>query len=139
MKKFTSLLLIALLAGMLQSCCSLGGLAGCCNKSGKIVKVGCENKNYVDQEVTRYKTVKRLVYPTGKGSKGGVPYEVDEQVAYTDTVRVEVKGAVCGSTYCPANDDCGIVSPAVLKRASAQGWSGEPHIGLIPTMKVLAD
>jgi hypothetical protein len=34
---------------------------------------------------------------------------------------------------------CGTVSPAVLKRATAQNGTGEPHIGTIPTMKVLAE
>ncbi len=42
-----------------------------------------------------------------------------------------------GSTYCPKPSCCDIISPAVLKRAAAQGGTGEPHIGTIPTMKIL--
>ncbi|MGC6464846.1 MAG: hypothetical protein ACON38_03990 [Akkermansiaceae bacterium] len=40
--------------------------------------------------------------------------------------------------YNPSPGCCDVVSKAVLKRATAQGGTGEPHIGTIPTMKVLA-
>ena len=43
----------------------------------------------------------------------------------------------CGSSFHPVPGRCGKVNPKVLSRASAQA-SGEPHIGLIPTMKDLA-
>ena len=49
-----------------------------------------------------------------------------------------IKCAKCGSWYHPDSGCCGTVGPEVLKRATAQGGTGEPHIGLIPTMKVLA-
>lgn len=44
----------------------------------------------------------------------------------------------CLSFFCPQPDCCGGVSKEVLRRATAQGGTGEPHIGLIPTMKTLA-
>jgi hypothetical protein len=44
----------------------------------------------------------------------------------------------CYSKFCPKPDCCGTVSNAVLSRASMQGASGEPQLGLIPTMKTLA-
>jgi hypothetical protein len=44
----------------------------------------------------------------------------------------------CTSRYCPKPDCCDTVSKNVISRATMQGGSGEPHIGLIPTMKVLA-
>lgn len=132
MKKLLPLLFLGLVATILPSCCGLGG----CAKKGKIVNVGCENDTYSTKEVTKYKIVKRMVDP---GPKGGPPYEVEEKVAYTETVKVKNKCGTCGSSYCPSTGCCDIISNAVLKRATAQGGTGEPHIGLIPTMKVLAD
>jgi len=131
MKKLLPLLLLGLVATVLPSCCALGK----CAKSGKFVHAGCENDTYTEEEVTKYKTVKRMVHP---GTKNGIPYEVEEKVAYTETIRVKEKCATCGSKFNPADSACGVISPAVLKRATAQHGSGEPFIGTIPTMKVLA-
>lgn len=86
--------------------------------------------------MTKYKIVKRLVDP---GPKGGQPYEVEEKVAYTETVKVKADCGKCGSSYCPKSKCCDILSDAVLKRVTAQNGTGEPHIGLVPTMQVLAD
>ncbi|MEJ6728989.1 MAG: hypothetical protein QNK83_07475 [Akkermansiaceae bacterium] len=33
---------------------------------------------------------------------------------------------------------CGFGGKSVLRRATAQNGTGEPHIGTIPTMKILA-
>jgi len=120
MKKLIPILILGLIATLLPSCCGLGG---------------CNKENYTTKEVTKYKTVKREVNP---GPKGGIPYEVEEKVAYTETVKVKLDCGKCGSSYCPSPGCCGTVGSAVLKRATAQGGSGEPHIGTIPTMKVLA-
>lgn len=132
MKKLLPLLLLGLVAAVLPSCCALGGK---CAKSGKIAHVGCENDTYSEKEITKYKTVKRMVHP---GTKNGIPYEVEEKVAYTETIKVKDDCGTCGSTFSPADGCCGVISPAVLKRATAQTGSGEPFIGTIPTMKVLA-
>ncbi|MDF1713547.1 MAG: hypothetical protein P1U90_15010 [Akkermansiaceae bacterium] len=132
MKKLIPLLFLGLIATLLPSCCGFGG----CKQLGRIDRSGCENQAYTTQKVTKYKTVKRMVDP---GTKGGIPYEAEEKVAYTETVKVKAKCGACGSTYCPAPGCCGTVSPAVLKRATAQNGTGEPHIGTIPTMKVLAE
>lgn len=132
MKKLIPFLFLGLLATLLPSCCGLGG----CAQNGKIENVGCENQAYTTQEVTKYRIVKRMVNP---GTKGGIPYEVEEKVAYTETVKVKADCGTCGSSYCPTPQCCDVISPAVLKRATAQGGTGEPHIGTIPTMKVLAE
>ena len=121
MKKVFPLLALALITTLLPSCCGL---------------FNERQANYVDQEVTKYKTVKRMVNP---GTKGGMPYEVEEKVAYTETERIKAECGKCGSCYDPRTGCCDTISPAVLKRATAQNGTGEPHIGLIPTMKVLAD
>ena len=44
----------------------------------------------------------------------------------------------CLSSYCPKPGCCGTVGQNVLSRATMQGGTGEPHLGLIPTMKTLA-
>ncbi|MGJ8697466.1 MAG: hypothetical protein ACSHYF_14205 [Verrucomicrobiaceae bacterium] len=132
MKKIASLLALGFAALVLSSCCGLVG-GGC---GGGITHVGCEGDCLVDKKVTKYKNVTRTVDP---GTKGGTPYEVTEQIAYETTVREKVNCQACGSIYCPSPGCCDTVSKAVLRRATAQGSSGEPHIGQIPTMKILAE
>ena len=124
MKKLLPLLFLGLIATLLPSCCGILP----CN--------GDNSQRYTTKEVTKYKTVKRMVDP---GTKGGMPYEVEEKVAYTETVKVKADCGKCGSSYCPDPTCCDILSNEVLKRATAQNGTGEPHIGLIPTMKVLAE
>lgn len=62
-----------------------------------------------------------------------------ESISAAPVVKVTKQGCrKCGSSFCAKPGCCGTVSKAVLARATAQGGSGEPHIGLIPTMKTLA-
>lgn len=123
MKKTLQLLALGLMATIMSSCCAL--------PFGNH-----ENDTYVSQKIVKYKTVTRLVDP---GTKGGIPYEIEEQIPYEEEVQVRVRDCrSCGSSYCPATGKCGVISKAVLRRATAQGGTGEPHIGLIPTMKILA-
>jgi len=148
MKSFVKLTSLAFISLLFSSCCGLG-IGNLCDKGGSstgcgscktkntIAKAECENNAYEERIVTKYKTVKRTINPGSKSGKGGIPYEIDEQVAYQVTERVPVE-TTCGSKYCPDDQPCGVISQAVLKRATAQGASGEPHIGTIPTMKVLA-
>ncbi|MGJ8672824.1 hypothetical protein [Rubritalea sp.] len=44
----------------------------------------------------------------------------------------------CLSSFCPKPDCCGSIGENVLSRATMQGGTGEPQLGLIPTMKTLA-
>lgn len=44
----------------------------------------------------------------------------------------------CLSVYCPKPGCCGTVGKGVFARATMQGGTGEPQLGLIPTMKTLA-
>ena len=137
MKSIAQLLGLAFLALVFSSCCGVP-FAGC-GKCEKTAHAGCENDYYITKKVTKYKESKRTVYPSGKGGKGGVPYEVTDRIPYEVEVKEAAKCGYCGSTYCPEPACCDIVSKAVLKRATAQGGTGEPHIGTIPTMKVLAE
>lgn len=73
----------------------------------------------------------KVLVSESTGAKGGM-------VTVEKTVKVKHECTKCGSFYCPKPDCCGIVPNSVLSRATAQGGTGEPHIGLIPTMKTLA-
>ncbi len=130
MKKIAYILALGFTALFLSSCCGLG-LGGC---GGGIVDVRKDDCT-VSQTVTKYKTVTRTVTPT---SKGGLPYEVSEKVAYQVTEDVPKPCLACGSIYRATPDCCGTVGQSVLKRATGQNGTGEPHIGTIPTMKILA-
>lgn len=65
------------------------------------------------------------------GAKSGL-VSVERKVPVTHECRK------CGSWFCPKPECCGITNRSVLSRATGQSGSGEPHIGLIPTMKTLA-
>ncbi len=85
-----------------------------------------------------YDTVTREV--AVPGSKGGMVETVEERVPRYKTVtkRVRIPCGQCTRYYCPKKDCCGTTSESTLKMASAQGSSGSPNIGLIPTMKPIA-
>ena len=117
MKTTIQLFALALLSLSFSSCCSL---------------LPCGGSLTAKKEVTTYKESQRTVY-TDKSS-----YDVTVRVPVTKTKRVRFHCFRCGSSFCPKPQCCGIVSPKVLARATTQGGTGEPHIGLIPTMKDLA-
>ncbi|MGB0776017.1 MAG: hypothetical protein ACPG32_04005 [Akkermansiaceae bacterium] len=118
MKTTIQLLALAALALISSSCCGL---------------LPCGSSLSAQKEVTTYSETSRTVY-TGKSS-----HEVTDRVPHTKTVRVSHCCNKCGSSFCPKPQCCGIVSKSVLARATAQGGTGEPQIGLIPTMKTLAE
>jgi len=123
MKSIAHLIGLSLISLFFSSCCF----------------INCDKGAFKEVSETKYKTVKKVV-SSGDGAKGGVAYSTEEQVPYTVTKKVKVdKCGDCNTTFCPRNGCCGTVGEAVLTRATAQGASGEPHIGLIPTMKVLAE
>lgn len=74
----------------------------------------------------------------GGMSKGGMVAQ--PAPASTPVVAVQPKHSCtqCGSWFCAKPDCCDVISNEVLSRATAQGGTGEPQIGLIPTMKTLA-
>jgi hypothetical protein len=81
------------------------------------------------------------VYETvATGSKDGMTQTVERRVARTKTIvkKYRVPCTGCVRRYCPEKDCCGTTAQSVLVMASAQGSSGSPNIGLIPTMKVIA-
>lgn len=120
MKTTIQLLALAAISLMFSSCCGL---------------LPCGGSLSAEKETTTYKETQREVYG-GKGAKGS-SYMVTDRVPVTTTETVKHCCNKCGSWYCPKPQCCGIVSKSVLARATAQGGTGEPHIGLIPTMKDL--
>jgi hypothetical protein len=115
--KFISLSVCGL---FFASCCGIDNNFSC---GSKITK----------KTVTTYKEEVQTVDP---GGKGGMPYTTIVKVPVTETVSVKEK-AVCTDEYCPRPDPCGTLSNEVISRATVQGGTGEPMLGLIPTMKSL--
>ena len=74
---------------------------------------------------------KKILVTEYTGEKGGM-------VTTERTEKVKHYCCKCGSSYCPRPQCCGIVNNSVLARATGQSGTGEPPIGLIPTMKTLA-
>jgi hypothetical protein len=74
---------------------------------------------------------KKILVTEYTGEKGGM-------VTTERTEKVKHYCCKCGSSYCPKPQCCGIVNNSVLARATGQSGTGEPPIGLIPTMKTLA-
>jgi len=116
MKTAFKFLALSILGFMMASCCG--------------VNDGYTTKT---KKVTTYKEVVRTINP---GTKGGMPYTKVERIPVVSYEKVKVK-CVCGDNFCPEPECCGVISKQVLSRATVQGGTGEPHIGLIPTMKPL--
>jgi len=75
----------------------------------------------------------------GSAKEGLRTETIIDQVAVTQTVDEKISCTKCMSTYCPSKGCCGTTGKEVIRRATAQGGTGNPHIGLIPTMKSLAE
>ena len=96
---------------------------------------GCSSKKYVEIEEVEW--IEEEVIAEA-GAKGGTGETVKVRRPVVKTVRKAVKCTPSFSWYSVDSDCGGTVSSRVLKRATGQGSSGEPHVGLIPTMKELA-
>lgn len=111
---------------------ALFSLSSCCTW------FSCGAGKSVSKEVTVVKNVERQV-SVGSAKEGLRTETVVDQVASTETVEVKQSCGKCLSTYCPTKGCCGTTSEVVIKRATAQGGTGNPHIGLVPTMKSLVE
>jgi len=75
-------------------------------------------------------------------AKGGNVYEtVEKKVPRTKTVtrKTRVPCGSCVRYYWLRNGCCGTTGESTRKMATAQPATGSPHIGLIPTMRPLAE
>ncbi len=75
-----------------------------------------------------------------KSGKGGMTQTIEKRVPRYKTVtkKVPVLRTACLRFYCPEKEACGTTADSTLKLSSAQGSSGSPNLGLIPTMKPIA-
>lgn len=134
MKKLLSLLTLAALSMGFSSCCSMFGLptssAGYRTETKQVKTCG-------------YDIVTEQVYTAGdsKSGKGGMVETIEKKVPRYKTVtkKVRIPCPDCTRFYCPKKDCCGTTSESTMKMATAQGPVGSPHIGLIPTMRKLAE
>ncbi len=146
MKQIALTLMSVIAALVFTSCC--GSPFSLCDKNVDIKNCsscvkkqtfphqGCEGQRYIEKQVTEY--VEEQIVVEGKDSKGGMTTNtITVKRPVVKTIREEVDCGDCGSKFCPTPDCCGIVPVSVLSRATAQGGTGEPHLGTIPTMKVL--
>ena len=116
MKTAVKLFTLALLSFAFSSCCGLGPCGSAAGTTEKIV-------GYDTKEV-----------PIA-GSKNGLTKTQKTPIVET----VDVPCPKCSYTYCPKRGCCGTLSKQYIARKSAQGFNGAPNIGLIPTMKKLAE
>jgi hypothetical protein len=133
MKNLALLLSLAAVSLGFSSCCSMFGLPA-------------QNAGY-RTETRQVKTcgydivTEEIVTPgDAKSGKGGMVQTIEKKVPRYKTVTCKVR-IPCGSCtrfYCPEKDCCGTTSQSTMRLATAQGATGSPHIGLIPTMKPLA-
>ncbi len=134
MKKILCLLSLVALSLGFSSCCSMFGKAA----------YGAGYRTETKQvKLCGYDTVTEEVYVAGdsKSGTGGMTQTVEKRVPRYETVttKVRIPCSDCTRYYCPEKDCCGTTSESTIKMATAQGPVGSPHIGLIPTMKKLAE
>lgn len=95
------------------------------------------------QVVDGYDTIQEEVQSSSKGgfsSKGGMTETVEKQVPRYKTVtkKTRVPCQKCTRYYCPKKDCCGTTADGTLVLITAQGPTGSPNLGLVPSMKPLA-
>lgn len=133
MKNLVLLLSLAALSLGFSSCCSMFG-------------IGSQSAGYRTEtkqvKTCGYDIVTEEVYTPGdaKSGKGGMVQTIEKKVPRYKTVtkKVRISCGSCSRFFCPKKDCCGTTSESTLRMATAQGSTGSPHIGLIPTMKPLA-
>lgn len=128
MKRLIHLLALMAVAFGFSSCCSMFG--GFSHKSGSY------------EETYQVKTCGYDIIREEKviDAKSGLVEVTETKVPRykTKTRKVHVPCPRCTRFYCPKGGCCGSDASAARKMATAQGPSGSPHIGLIPTMKPIA-
>ncbi|MFU8892580.1 MAG: hypothetical protein ACNA8L_03030 [Luteolibacter sp.] len=112
--------------------CSMFGLPG--RTAGTITETR-------EVKTGRYDTVTEQVL-VSSSAKGGNVYETVEKKTPRYKTVTRKKRVPCGSCsrfYWVRNGCCGTTGESTRKMATAQSATGSPHIGLIPTMRPLAE
>lgn len=131
MKRLFMLSAVAMAALSFSSCCCFPNVFA--SAGTKTVKVRACGYDTVTEQVAVNSDAKG-----GLGSKGGMTETVERKVPRYRTVKKRIWCGSCVRYYCPKKDCCGTTSKQLMDLATAQGGTGSPHIGLIPTMKNLA-
>ncbi len=120
---------------------ALFGLSSCCLFNAPTMPVTTTKT----VKACGYKTTKEKVWVPGTtDAKGGMLTEGYYETIEHKTPQYKEKqthhwATNCWHVYYPDSEGCGTTGPKTRKMASAQGWSGSPHVGLVPTMKPLVD
>lgn len=133
MKSMPHLVILAVVSVGLSSCCSMFGFS--------------KQNGYYRTETKQvkkcgYDIVTRQVVTPGssKSGKDGMVQTIEEKVPRYKTVTKKkwVSLGPCVRFFCPMKDGCGTTSDSTRLLSTAQGATGSPQIGLVPTMKPLA-
>jgi len=118
------------------------GFTSCCSMFGTHTDESRYHTVTYQVKTWGYDTVKREIVTPGDAKSGlaATTRTVEEKVPHYKTVTKKVRNSCdqCVRFYCPRKDNCGTTSASTLVISSAQGSSGSPNIGLIPTMKTIA-
>ncbi|MES2997314.1 MAG: hypothetical protein V4733_10950 [Verrucomicrobiota bacterium] len=132
MKNLALLVSVAALSLISSSCCSMFGFS----------MQGAGHRTETRQVKTCQYTIEHVPVEgySSKSGKDGMGLTVEKRVPVYKTVtkKVRIPCPRCTRYYCPKKDCCGSTSEQTMRMATAQGWTGSPNIGLIPTMKPLA-
>ena len=133
MKNLAFYLSLAAISLGFSSCCSMFG-------TGSAQSAGYRTETR-QVKTCGYDIVTEQVVTPGdaKSGKGGMVQTIEKKVPRYKTVtkKIRVGCGPCVRFYCPKKDCCGTTSESTMRIASAQGSSGSPNIGLIPTMREL--
>lgn len=133
MKNLTTLATVAIVSLAISSCCSMfGGIARGAGYRTETVK----------KKTCGYEIVTEEVETPGSSKDGKASIETIEKKVpkYKEVTRKKrIPCPKCTRLYCPKKDCCGTTGEGTLKLATEQGGTGSPNIGLIPTMKPLAE
>lgn len=114
------------------------GFSSCCSMFGNTV---ADYRTVTKQVKTcDYDIITEEIRTPGdaKSGKGGMVQTIEKKVPRYKTVTKKVKVRnQCVRFFCPAKGPCGSSRDQFLKMATAQGGTGSPHIGLVPSMKPL--
>ncbi len=116
------------------------GFSSCCTMFGIHSSTAGYRTETRQVKTCHYDIITEDVWVGGSAKSGGMYQTVEKKVPRFKTVtkKVRVPCNKCTRFYCPKKDCCGTTSDKLIKLSSAQGSSGSPNLGLVPTMKPIA-
>ncbi len=133
MKNLTLLLSLAAISLGFSSCCSMFGVSS--------HSAGYRTETRQVKTCSYDIVTEEIVTPgDAKSGLGGSVQTIEKRVPRYKTVtkRTRIPCGPCTRFFCPEKDCCGTTSESTMRMATAQGGTGSPNIGLIPTMRSLA-